>query len=295
MKTYVLEWGPHRLELGPRTLIMGILNVTPDSFSDGGKYLRPEEAVARAQEMVNMGADIIDIGGESTRPFSETVTHEEEIRRVVPVIEALAQRVSVPISIDTTKSAVAESALRAGAAIINDIGALRMDPGLADVAAEHNVPLILMHMQGTPRDMQIEPHYDNLFAEIKAFLEDAMETAEKHGIQRSKIIIDPGIGFGKTKDHNLQILKHLDFLETLDRPVLIGPSRKAFIRKMLNINNGPGLPPSHPLVETGTQAVIAAAIMKGAHIVRVHDVANTFATVTMLDSLKQATVGNETQ
>lgn len=295
MKTYVLEWGPHRLELGPRTLIMGILNVTPDSFSDGGKYLRPEEAVARAQEMVNTGADIIDIGGESTRPFSETVTHEEEIRRVVPVIEALAQRVSVPISIDTTKSAVAESALRAGAAIINDIGALRMDPGLADVAAEHNVPLILMHMQGTPRDMQIEPRYDDLFAEIKAFLEDAMETAEKHGIQRSKIIIDPGIGFGKTKDHNLQILKHLDFLETLDRPVLIGPSRKAFIRKILNINNGPELPPSHPLVETGTQAVITAAIMKGAHIVRVHDVANTFATVTLLDSLKQVTVGNETQ
>jgi len=293
MKTYVLEWGTNRLELGPRTLVMGILNVTPDSFSDGGKYFHPEEAVNRAVEMVEAGADIIDIGGESTRPFSETITPEDEIQRVVPVIEAVAPRITVPISIDTTKATVAEKAIKAGASIINDIGALRMDPGIADVAAQYNVPLILMHMQGTPGNMQLEPHYDDLLAEIDAFLENAIQTAEKHGISRSQLIIDPGIGFGKTIGHNLQIIKHLDFLEKLDRPVLIGPSRKAFIRNILNVDSKTELDPSHPLVETGTQAALAVAIMKGAHIVRVHDVANTCATVRLLDTLKQVTNGNE--
>ncbi len=293
MKTYVMEWGTHRLKLGPRTLVMGILNVTPDSFSDGGKYFQAEEAVARAVEMVAAGADIIDIGGESTRPFSEAISPEEEIQRVVPVIEALAPRITVPISIDTTKAAVAERAIRAGASIINDIGALRMEPDLADVAAQHNVPLILMHMQGTPRNMQVNPHYDNLLGEIRSFLEHAVETAEKHGISRSRLIIDPGIGFGKTKDHNLQIISHLDFLEKLDLPVLIGSSRKAFIRNILTTGNETELSPSHPLVETGTQATLAVAIMKGAHIVRVHDVANTCATARLADALKQATNGNE--
>ena len=293
MKTYVMEWGTHRLKLGPQTLVMGILNVTPDSFSDGGKYFQAEEAVARAVEMVAAGADIIDIGGESTRPFSEAISPEEEIQRVVPVIEALAPRITVPISIDTTKAAVAERAIRAGASIINDIGALRMEPDLADVAAQHNVPLILMHMQGTPRNMQVNPHYDNLLGEIRSFLEHAVETAEKHGISRSRLIIDPGIGFGKTKDHNLQIISHLDFLEKLDLPVLIGSSRKAFIRNILTTGNETELPPSHPLVETGTQATLAVAIMKGAHIVRVHDVANTCATARLADALKQATNGNE--
>jgi len=293
MKTYVMEWGTHRLKLGPRTLVMGILNVTPDSFSDGGKYFQAEEAVARAVEMVAAGADIIDIGGESTRPFSEAISPEEEIQRVVPVIEALAPRITVPISIDTTKAAVAERAIRAGASIINDIGALRMEPDLADVAAQHNVPLILMHMQGTPRNMQVNPHYDNLLGEIRSFLEHAVETAEKHGISRSRLIIDPGIGFGKTKDHNLQIISHLDFLEKLDLPVLIGSSRKAFIRNILTTGNETELPPSHPLVETGTQATLAVAIMQGAHIVRVHDVAHTCATARLADALKQATNGNE--
>ena len=293
MKTYVLEWGTNRLELGPRTLVMGILNVTPDSFSDGGTYFLPEEAVNRAVEMVEAGADIIDIGGESTRPFSETITPEDEIQRVVPVIEAVAPRITVPISIDTTKATVAEKAIKAGASIINDIGALRMDPGIADVAAQYNVPLILMHMQGTPRNMQLEPHYDDLLAEIDAFLENAIQTAEKHGISRSQLIIDPGIGFGKTIGHNLQIIKHLDFLEKLDRPVLIGPSRKAFIRNILKADSKTELDPGHPLVETGTQATLAVAIMKGAHIVRVHDVANTCATIRPIDTLKQVTNGNE--
>ena len=288
MKTYVLEWGCHRLELGPRTLIMGILNVTPDSFSDGGKYFQPEEAIACAKEMVAVGADIIDVGGESTRPFSEAITLEEEIRRVVPVIEALAQQVTVPISIDTTKKAVAEQAVKAGASIINDIGALRMDPGIADVAAQYDIPLILMHMQGTPRNMQVNPQYDDLEGEIVAFLENAVETAQKHGVSKSRIIVDPGIGFGKTFDHNLQIISHLDFLEKLDLPILIGPSRKAFIRNLLKADAETEPSPSHPLVETGTQTTLSVAIMKGAHIVRVHDVANTWATVRLGDALKLA-------
>jgi len=293
MKTYVLEWGTNRLELGPRTLIMGILNVTPDSFSDGGTYFHPEKAVKRAVEMVEAGADIIDIGGESTRPFSETITPEDEIQRVVPVIEAVAPRITVPISIDTTKATVAEKAIKAGASIINDIGALRMDPGIADVAAHYNVPMILMHMQGIPRNMQLEPHYDDLLAEIDAFLENAIQTAENHGISRSQLIIDPGIGFGKTIGHNLQILRDLDYFEKLGRPVLIGPSRKAFIRNILKTDNKTELDPGHPLVETGTQAALAVAIMKGAHIVRVHDVANTCATVRLLDTMKQVTNGNK--
>lgn len=293
MKTYVLEWGTNRLELGPRTLVMGILNVTPDSFSDGGTYFHPEKAVNRAVEMVEAGADIIDIGGESTRPFSEAITLEDEIQRVVPVIEAMAPKITVPISIDTTKAIVAEKALKAGASIINDIGALRVDPGIADVAAQYNVPLILMHMQGTPRNMQLEPHYDDLLAEIAAFLENAVKTAEKHGISRSQLIIDPGIGFGKTIGHNLHVIRDLDYFEKLDLPVLIGPSRKAFIRNILKADSKTELAPGHPLVETGTQAALAVAIMKGAHIVRVHDVANTCATVKLLDTMKQVTNGNE--
>lgn len=291
MKAYVLEWGIHRLELGRRTQVMGILNVTPDSFSDGGKYYQVEEAVARGVEMVAAGADIIDIGGESTRPFSEAISPEAEIQRVVPVIEKLARQITVPISIDTTKAAVADEAIKAGASIINDIGALRMDPALADVAAQQEVPLILMHMQGTPRNMQVNPHYDNLLGEIASFLENAVQTAEKQGVSRTRIIVDPGIGFGKNMHHNLTIISHLDYLEKMGLPVLIGPSRKAFIRNILKTDAE--LAPSDPLVETGTQAILAVAIMKGAHIVRVHDVAGTCATVKLTDALKLATNGNE--
>ena len=172
--------------------------------------------------------------------------------------------------------------------MINDIGALRVDPGIADVAAQYDVPLILMHMQGTPRNMQVAPHYDDLMGEITTFLENAVETAQTHGISRSRIIVDPGIGFGKTFDHNLEILSHLDFLEKLDLPVLVGTSRKAFIRNLLKTAPDTELSPSDPLVETGTQATLAVAIMKGAHILRVHDVANTWATVRLVDALKQA-------
>jgi len=290
MKTYLMEWGPHRLELGPRTCIMGILNVTPDSFSDGGVFLDLEKAVSQAEKLVADGADIIDIGGESTRPFSAEVTAQEEIDRVVPVIQTLSRRITVPISIDTTKAVVAEQALKAGATIINDIGALRLDSDLAIVAARYDVPVILMHMKGTPRNMQVKPHYDDLFSEITSFLETAIQTAEQSGIDRSKIIIDPGIGFGKTITHNIQIIKHLDVFESLDRPILIGPSRKAFIRHLLKAENGSEPDPRHASVETGTQTTIAASVINGAHIVRVHDVANTAANLKILDALKRTTV-----
>ena len=281
-----LSWNSHHLEIGKRTLIMGIVNVTPDSFSDGGILFNCDDAVAHGEKMVEDGADIIDIGGESTRPFSDSVSAQEEIRRVIPVIEELAKRVSVPISIDTTKATVAKRALEAGASMINDIGALRLDPDMASVVSEHGVPVILMHMLGTPKTMQNFPEYDDLIKEVKSFLADAISRAEKSEIPKTNIIIDPGIGFGKTVEHNLLLLKNLHEFLSLGVPVLIGSSRKAFIRKILKDETVQDISPDLPMVETGTQASIVAAIFNGAHIVRVHDVANTRATVKIADAIK---------
>jgi len=288
MASFDLAWGEHRLTFGTRPLIMGILNVTPDSFSDGGSFFSTRAAVAQAEKMVREGADIIDIGGESTRPFSEAVSEAEEIRRVIPVIEALAHRVKIPISIDTSKAAVAGCALNAGASMINDISALRVDPVLADVAADSGVPLILMHMKGTPGDMQVSPMYDDLFGEIYTFLEQAVATAEEKGVQRSKIIIDPGIGFGKTVQHNLLLLKHLTNFKTMKLPVLIGPSRKAFVRKLLKPDHLTDIDPQLPMVETGTQATVAVAALNGADIVRVHNVGDTLATLKIVAAIQAA-------
>ncbi len=284
-KTYHFSWRDYTLELGRQTCIMGVVNVTPDSFSDGGRFFDHHAAVAQGEKLAAEGAAVIDIGGESTRPFSEPVTAEEEIRRVVPVIEKLAQRVSVPIAIDTTKAEVARRALEAGASIINDVSALRLDPGIATLAAECDTPLILMHMLGEPKSMQVLPRYDNLIEEILTFLEDAVERAEKQGVSRAKIMVDPGIGFGKTVAHNLLLIKHLQAFRRLDLPILIGTSRKAFIRKILKDTHDRDIRPDLSIVENGTQATVAAAIMNGAHIVRVHDVANTIATVKILDAL----------
>lgn len=286
METYNLAWGKHRLVLGKGTCIMGILNVTPDSFSDGGKFFTFDDAVAQGQKLFEDGADILDIGGESTRPFSAAVSVEEEIRRVVPVIEKLARRISIPISIDTTKATVARRALEAGASIINDVSALRLDHEIADVAAEYGVPVILMHMLGTPKTMQIDPAYDNLIEEIIAFLKNAMNQAEKKGIAKSKIIIDPGIGFGKTVEHNLLLIKHLHEFKTLDVPILIGSSGKAFIRNILKDKTVKDINPDLAVVETGTQASVAASVLNGAHIVRVHNVSNTRATIKIIDAIK---------
>ncbi|MBW2592095.1 MAG: dihydropteroate synthase [Deltaproteobacteria bacterium] len=288
MKSYKIAWGNHSLELGPRTCIMGVVNVTPDSFSDGGKYLSIDTAVAHGERLFREGADILDIGGESTRPFSDPVSAGEEIRRVVPVIRELVRRVSIPVSIDTKKAVVAKDAIDAGASIVNDISALKADPDMADLVAQAGVPVVLMHMQGTPKTMQKAPAYRNLISDITKFLAEAIAYAENHGIPRAKIIIDPGIGFGKTVAHNLSLIKNLAAFNALDTPLLIGPSRKAFIRSIINKKHPDAVKPDSQIVETGTQAAIAAAILHGAHIVRVHNAADSRATAGIMDAIKTA-------
>jgi dihydropteroate synthase len=230
--------------------------------------------------LAQAGADIIDIGGESSRPFSEPVPAEEEIRRVVPVIEELAGRVSIPISIDTTKAEVAKQALEAGATIANDIGALRLDPELAGLVADRGVPIILMHMLGTPKTMQDDPHYDDVVTEVKGFLANAIERAQAAGIDRKKVVVDPGIGFGKTVNHNLRLIEGLAALQSLSVPILIGPSRKSFIQKLLG--------PEDERREIGTQAAVTAAALHGAHIVRVHDVERTRETLKLVDAIRNS-------
>ncbi len=291
-ESYKLSWGSHSLSLGNRTCIMGILNVTPDSFSDGGLFFSCDAAVAHGEKLAEAGADIIDIGGESTRPFSEPVSIEEEGRRVLPVIEKLAKRVSIPISIDTTKASMAREAIESGASIINDISAMYSDPDMMGVAAKYGVPVVIMHMKGAPKTMQVSPHYEHLIKEIKEFLEKAIDRAEKNGIARSKIIIDPGIGFGKTVEHNLLIIKYIDKFKTLNNPVLIGPSRKSFIRNILESSHDGDTRLEMPELETGTQAAIAAAVLNGAHIVRVHDVAKARSTLELIDSIRSVSYDN---
>ncbi len=294
MKPYTISWKNHRLELGPQTCIMGVLNVTPDSFSDGGRFFDADAAVAQALKMAADGAGIIDIGGESTRPFSDSVPAEVEMARIIPVIREIAPQISIPISIDTTKSEVAEKALKNGAAIINDVSALRMDPEMGAVAARHGVPIIVMHMKGTPKTMQAAPVYDDLLGEIRDFLGEAIQRALDSGVEREKIIVDPGIGFGKTMDHNLSILANLHTFESLDAPLLIGTSRKAFIRKLLRRTDEPELSTDQPEVETGTQASVAAAILGGAHIVRVHNTANARSTARIIDTIRSLQNENPT-
>ena len=285
MRSFSLQWHSHRLALGPETRIMGILNVTPDSFSDGGRFFSIDRAVEHGLRLIREGSDILDVGGESTRPFADPVPIGEEIRRVVPVIEALAGQTTVPISIDTTKSEVARAALAAGACMINDVSAFRLDPALADLAAGADVPVILMHMKGEPRTMQLSPVYENLLDDICSFLKDRVSFAEAGGVSRSRIIIDPGIGFGKTVAHNFQILKHLSVFAELGLPILVGSSRKAFIRKTIGV---PDTSAQSPEVETGSQAAVATAALFGAHIVRVHNVANTKNTLKIIDTVKNA-------
>jgi dihydropteroate synthase len=286
MQPHTLCWQKHVLNPGPRTAIMGVVNVTPDSFSDGGRFQAVDAATAHAEHLFRCGADIIDIGGESTRPFAQAVSPEEEIARVVPVIKRLAGSVSVPISIDTTKAEVAEAALEAGAVMINDISALDMDPQMAATAVRHGAAVILMHMQGTPRTMQLEPTYNDVVAEVRDYLAAAIRRAVATGIAREKIIVDPGIGFGKTGRHNMLLIRHLQVLTELGVPVLVGPSRKRFIRDLVKAPGEQDPAPDRPEVETGTQAAVAAAVLNGAHIVRVHDVATTKATLSVLDAIR---------
>ncbi len=275
---FILEWNGHRLDLFRRTHIMGILNVTPDSFSDGGLYLNTERAAERALEMEREGADIIDIGGESTRPGALPLSQEEEISRVIPLIERLKSRLRIPISIDTYKARVADGAIQAGASIINDISGLRSDPDMAAVAAEYDVPVVIVHIKGTPRNMQINPVYHDLIGDILDFLKDGISIALKAGVDKDSIIIDPGIGFGKTFEHNLEIINRLDEFKSLGMPVLFGPSRKSFIGKILDL-------PAEDRLE-GTAAAVAIGIMRGANIVRVHDIRSMVRVTRVADAIK---------
>jgi len=263
-----------------RALLMGILNVTPDSFSDGGRFIEPDRAIEHALRMVDEGADIIDIGGESSRPGAREVSLGEELDRVMPVIEGLNGKLGKPISIDTRRSAVARAACRAGAVMINDISGLRNDPQMAQTAAEFGAWLVLMHMKGTPATMQLDIHYDDLLGEIGSFLAAAAEKAVAAGVEKSKIIIDPGIGFGKTTVHNLVILKNLDRFAKLGYPVLVGASRKSFIGNTL------GLPVEQRL--EGSLAAAVYAVLKGAAIVRVHDVSATRRALRIIEAIEGA-------
>ena len=265
------------LKLGERTFVMGILNVTPDSFSDGGSFIDPNEAADHALEMIAQGADIIDVGGESTRPGADSVSAEDETGRTVPVIAKIREQSGIPISIDTTKSDVARLALEAGADIINDVSAFESDPEMAGLAAESGAGVILMHMQGTPRTMQSNPDYGNVTEEVRDYLKVRIAAAIQHGVARDRIVIDPGIGFGKTTEHNLALLRGLPVLAECGCPLLVGASRKRFIGQL----TGRTAPTDR---RAGSLGAAAWAVANGAHILRVHDVLDTCDVCRMLDT-----------
>jgi dihydropteroate synthase len=274
----VVEWGKWRLDFSAGCVVMGVLNVTPDSFSDGGQFFDTEKAIEQGLKMTTDGAAIIDVGGESTRPGSASVSAEEQMRRAVPVIEALSKKVDVPISIDTTNCEVAAAALDAGAAMINDITALS-DQRMGELAAERGVPVVLMHIQGTPATMQIEPKYKDVVAEVLAFLIERAKRADKFGIPKQRIFIDPGIGFGKTTEHNLLLLRHIDRFVDSGYRVCVGTSRKAFIGKLTGKEK-----PTDRIF--GTAATVALCAAAGVSIVRVHDVAEMTDVVKIINTVE---------
>jgi dihydropteroate synthase len=266
----------HTLDLAERVHIMGILNVTSDSFSDGGLYLRPTAALDHARVMIGDGADIIDVGGQSSRPGSHPIPEEEELKRVVPVIERIHEEWGGPISVDTYRARIAEEAFKAGASIVNDISAMTAEPEIAKVTARFDAACVLMHMQGTPQTMQRDPSYDDLMGEIALFLRSAVDGALAAGVEEDQIVIDPGLGFGKTTEHNLAILRHLPELKVLGRPILVGTSRKSFIGKVLDL-------PVEDRLE-GTLATAAYAVAQGARILRVHEVRPVLRTARMVEA-----------
>jgi dihydropteroate synthase len=282
-RKYKLRLPSRTLVLGERTLVMGVLNVTPDSFSDGGLFLDADAAVTRALEMEHAGADILDIGGESTRPGSQGVSAEEELRRILPVLERLRGKIKIPISVDTSKSEVAEAAAAAGAEILNDVTALRNDPRVADVARRRKLPLILMHMRGRPRTMQKGPFAKDVVRDVLAGLGKAVAIARRAGVAKSQIIIDPGIGFGKSYSQNFELLARLPELAKLGFPILIGTSRKSLIGRALEGSVSARAPKGSRI--WGTAATVAASILQGAHIVRVHDVAEMSEVARVTDVL----------
>ncbi len=290
-----LQIGRHKIRLGERTLVMGILNVTPDSFSDGGRFFDPRKAVKHGMDLMEAGADWVDVGGESSRPGSKPVSADEEIRRVVPVIRALHRKLpGTPISIDTTKSEVAEAALACGAAIINDISGLRFDKRLADLARRHRAGLILMHMRGRPATMQRRPFARDVWRALRGGLGRSIQTALKAGVRRSQLVIDPGLGFGKSRRQNYEILAHLDRLQGFGLPIVIGSSRKSFVRAVAEIlearahySGRLARTPSGAL-QSADAAAVVAAILGGAHIVRVHDPCAVLPAIRFADAVLAA-------
>jgi len=277
---FVLSFKEKKMDLARKVAVMGVLNLTPDSFYNGGKYTTESRTLRKVEEMVKEGADLIDVGGESTRPGAKEVEVEEEIRRVIPVISKIRELFEIPVSIDTYKAKVAKEALEAGVDMVNDISGLRFDPGLKEVVARSGAAVVLMHIKGTPRDMQNNPRYESLMEEIISYLSESIRLAQKAGIDLEKIIIDPGIGFGKTSQHNLQILNHLGELRSLGRPILIGASRKSFIGNVL------GLPLEERL--EGSLAAASLAVMQGAKIIRTHDVKPTRRAVDLTQAIIQS-------
>jgi dihydropteroate synthase len=281
-----MEWHlPDRvLRLDARALVMGIVNVTPDSFSDDGRFATTDAAVDHALQLVSQGADILDIGGESSRPGAEPVAVDEELRRVLPVVSALTKRTAVPLSVDTTKAAVADACLAAGAHIINDITALQGDPEMERVVAARRAGVVLMHMQGTPQTMQLDPRYDDVTAEVCRYIEARLHAAAAAGIAVERVVLDPGIGFGKKSGHNLELLARLGELRALGRPVLLGVSRKGFFGRLLGREVGERLAAS-------LAAACHAVALGNAQVVRVHDVRETRDAVTLLAGIRERTRG----
>ena len=282
-KRFRLQLPSRTLILGERTLIMGVLNITPDSFSDGGAYLDSEAAIARALQLEGDGADILDIGGESTRPGSVSISSREEIRRIVPVIEVLRTKLRIPMSVDTRKADVAAAALAAGAEIVNDVSGLRMDPRLGEVARRARAAVILMHMRGTPRTMQKGPFARDAIRDVTAGLRESIASAGRAGLVKSKLLLDPGIGFGKTHEQNFEILARLSEFARLGCPIVIGTSRKSFLGKALARPGAAPVPAGERLLATA--ATVAASILGGAHIVRVHDVAEMVGVARIADAI----------
>ncbi len=275
---WILATRTGTIDMARRTALMGIVNVTPDSFSDGGRYFDSEKAIAHGVDLAREGADVIDVGGESTRPGARPVSVREEMERVLPVIRGLRRAVSVPISVDTYKTDVARAALDEGADMVNDISALRFDPGMVSLVAAEKVPVVLMHMQGTPRTMQQRPQYQDVVEEVKEFLLSRIRFALEAGVEPNRMIIDPGIGFGKELEHNLALLRGLPALASLGRPLLVGPSRKTFIGKILSVG------PEERL--EGSLAAAVAAVLAGANMIRTHDVKGARRAIRIADALR---------
>jgi dihydropteroate synthase len=281
-KTFRLNLPSRTLALGQRTVVMGVLNVTPDSFSDGGKFLQPESAVEQAFAIERAGADLLDVGGESTRPGSNETSASVELDRILPVLEALRGRLKIPISVDTRRASVAELAVSAGAELVNDVSGLNSDPRIAEVAARHGVPLILMHMRGEPGTMQAGPFARDVMKDVMQGLRKSVEIARKAGVAKSQIVLDPGIGFGKSFAQNYELLQKLPQLANLGYPLLVGTSRKGFLGATL-ARDGKPAPPEERI--WGTAATVTASILNGAHIVRVHDVAEMVQVARVADCL----------